>query len=70
MCWWPAAPPASGRQQPARRGHRARVTAMDVADIRYDADAAIEVDLRDKSSVDDADSHKVTPGAARASLHL
>ena len=32
----------------------ARVTVMDVADIDYDADATIKVDLRDKASVDDA----------------
>ena len=32
----------------------ARVTVMDVADIPYDADTAIKVDLRDKPSVDDA----------------
>ncbi|MCZ0944104.1 MAG: SDR family oxidoreductase [Gammaproteobacteria bacterium] len=32
----------------------ARVTAMDVADIKYDVDAALRVDLRDRSSVDHA----------------
>ena len=36
------------------RAQGAKVTAMDVADIDYDVDAAVRVDLRDRSSVDDA----------------
>ena len=36
------------------RSQGARVTAMDVADIDYAVDAAVRVDLRDRSSVDGA----------------
>ncbi|MCY4563744.1 MAG: SDR family oxidoreductase [Gammaproteobacteria bacterium] len=42
---------AAARQAKAQG---AKVTAMDVADIDYDVDAAVRVDLRDRSSVDDA----------------